>query len=72
MLMVPPPADPRTEAATMLRLLADSAEQGDLSPRAIGELARMIGAIIAEGDQEAAPRQGVPHLRVIEGGVRKA
>ena len=38
----------------MLRLLADSAEQGDLSPRAIGELARMIGAIIAEGEHEAA------------------
>lgn len=63
-----PSQDRRAQAILMLKILADRAEDSDVSLSDLGALAQKIGShlIDVEAEPAVASRQG--RLRVIEGG----
>ena len=66
------PLDRRTHAILICRMLADRAEDADVSLQTIGEIARELAAELLDGTSDDADGtrhpMATPRLRVIEGG----
>lgn len=65
------PLDRRAHAILICRLLAEGAEDADVSLHSLGEIARELAAQLLDDGPDVAPPEVPPRLRVIEGGRRQ-
>ncbi len=63
-----PSQDRRAQAILMLKILADRAEDADVSLTDLGALAQKIGSHLIDVEAEPAANGRLGRLRVIEGG----